>query len=129
MCIRDSFAPDRALAHAATDAGLERDVVSGQDFDGVTMAGYLDRAVYSIARGGPIRFFPNDEREARGNVGLTPDRLVCAAAKVARDRGWAVALVVDKRLPTPAGVRALANEQGVRLYRVAPDTDVAEVCA
>jgi hypothetical protein len=122
------FAPDRTLARAASRAGLAGDVVSGQDFDGVTMSGYLDRDVYSIARGAPIRYFVNDEREARGNVGLTPDALVCAAAEVARARGRPVALVVDKPLPTPSGVAVLAAAQGVRLYRIAPDAALSATC-
>jgi hypothetical protein len=123
------FAPDRTLARVASDAGLSQDVVSGQDYDGSTMAGYLDRPVWSIARGAPIRFFVNDEREARGNVGLTPQRLVCEAAAVAATRARPVALVVDKVLPTPSGVRQLAAVQGVRLYRVSPASDVAGECS
>ncbi len=115
----EPFAPDRTLAEAATRTGLARDVVSGQDFDGVTMAGYLDRPVWSIARGAPIRYFVNDEREARGNIGLTADRLVCAAADLARVRDRPVALVVDKPVPRLPGVRLLAESRGVRLYRVA----------
>jgi len=122
------FAPDRTLAAAASRARLAGDVVSGQDFDGVTLAGYLDRDVYSIARGAPMRYFVNDEREARGNVGLTPDRLVCAAAIVSRARSRAVALVVDKPMPTPSGVELLAAAQGVRLYRIAPDAAVPSTC-
>jgi hypothetical protein len=122
------FAPDRTLAAAATRAGLERDVVSGQDFDGATMAGYLDADVFSIARGEPLRFFVNDEREARGNVDLAPARLVCEAGGVARTRGSPVALVVDQALPTVIGVRLLAETQGVRLYRIAPDADVPGKC-
>jgi len=122
------FAPDRTLAEVAVDAGLAHDVVSGQDFDGVTMAGYLDTPVFSIARDTPIRFFVNDEREAVGNEGLTPSRLVCEAATVAQRRDRPVALVVDKALPTPDGVHLLASVQGVRLYRVAPTVTVAGQC-
>ena len=113
------FALDRTLAQVADDAGLARDVVSGQDYDGSTMAGYLDRPVWSIARDAPMRFFVNDEREAMGNEGLTPRRLVCAAAAVAQRRGHAVALVVDKPLPIPDG-GLLSATQGVRLYRCCP---------
>jgi len=115
------FAPDRTLAAAAVDAGLARDVVSGQDFDGATMSGYLDTPVYSIARRAPMRFFVNDEREAVGNADLTAARLVCDAAGVAQRRGRPVALVVDKPVPTPAGVALLVETQGVRLYRVDAD--------
>ncbi len=114
------FAPDRTLADAAVDAGLARDVVSGQDFDGATISGYLDQPVWSIARDEPMRFFTNDEREAVGNDNLTPARMVCAAASVARRRNTPVALVVDKPVPTPAGVGLLIEAQGVRLYRIDP---------
>jgi hypothetical protein len=123
------FAPDRTLAEAAVDTGLARDVVSGQDFDGATIAGYLDVPVYSIARHAPMRFFLNDDREAIGNEGLTPARLVCEGATVAQRRRRPVALVVDKRLPTPRGVHLRASSQGVHLYRIAPAADVAVECA
>ena len=123
------FAPDRTLAEVAVDAGLARDVVSGQDFDGATMAGYLDAPVYSIARREPMRIFVNDEREAVGNLGLTPARLLCEAAAVAERRERPVALVVDKPLSTPHGVELLATVQGVRLYRVAPDATVTAECS
>ncbi|HEY3672419.1 MAG TPA: hypothetical protein VGN51_15900 [Acidimicrobiia bacterium] len=42
------------------------------------------------------------------------------AVAVAQRRDRPVALVVDKRVPTP---------QGVRLCRLAPDADVAAECA
>ena len=113
---------DRTLAGVASDAGLAADVVSGQDFDGATMAGYLDRPVCVDRRGEPMRFFVNDEREAVGNADLTPTRLVCEARAVAQRRHRPVALVVDKPVPTPDGVALLAESQGVRLYRVDPDT-------
>ena len=107
------FAPDRTLAEAADDAGLARDVVSGQDFDGATMAGYLDRPVWSIARDEPMRFFVNDEREAVGNEDLTPtSACVCAASGAAQRRHRPVALVVDKPVPTPAGVALLVECAG-----------------
>jgi hypothetical protein len=92
------------------------------------MAGFLDRPVFSIARGEPMQFFVNDEREAEGNAGLTPVRLVCAAEALADRRGRPVALVVDKRLPDFDGVRLLASAQGVRLYRVAPSPGVPVDC-
>ena len=78
--------------------------------------------------GAPIRYFVNDEREARGNVGLTADRLVCAAADVARVRGRPVALVVDKPVSRPPGVRLLAESRGVRLYRIAPAAGGSSGC-
>ena len=122
------FAPDRTLAEAAADAGLAHDIVSGQDFDGATMSGYLDTPVFSIARHAPMRFFVNDEREAVGNADLTPKRLVCTAAGLARRREQPVALVVDKPVPTSAGVALLVAAQGVRLYRVEPDASTRAGC-
>jgi len=114
------FAPDRTLASVARDAGLSYDVVSGQDFDGATMAGYLDTDVFSIARGEPMRFFVNDEREARGNVNLTGRRILCSAADVAAARRRPVAVVADKPLPRVAGAVLLAARDGVALTRVGP---------
>jgi hypothetical protein len=122
------FSPETTLVDAAIDAGLARDVVSGQDFHGATMAGYLDRPVYSIARHAPMRFFVNDEREAVGNENLTAERMVCEAGRVANARRRPVALVVDKPVPTPPGVGLLAASQGVRLYRVADSADVTSGC-
>jgi hypothetical protein len=84
--------------------------------------------VYSLAREEPMRFFVNDEREAEGNEGLTPERLVCAAAAVADLRGRPVALVVDKPIPRFDGVRLLESAQGVRLYRVEPSAAVPATC-
>ena len=121
------FAPDRTLAEVAERAGFAQDVVSGQDYDGAAIAGYLDEPVWSIARGEPMRFFVADEREAAANRDLTPARLVCGAAAVAASRARPVALVVDKPMPTPDGVRLLFVIQGVHLYRVAPE--VAAACA
>src|SRR5262249_34926063 len=114
------FAPDRTLATTARAEGLERDVVSAQDFDGTTISGYLDQPVWSIARGAPMRFFTNDDREAIGNEDLTPARMVCAAGAVAAARHRPVALVTDQRVTTGAGVDLLVEAQGVRLYRVEP---------
>jgi hypothetical protein len=114
------FTPDRALAHAAREHGLARDVVSGQDFDGVTMAGYLDTPVHSIARDAPIRFLVNDQLEADGNWRLTGRKILCRAAAVAASRGRAVAVVADKPLPRAAGATLLLESGGVGLTRVAP---------
>jgi hypothetical protein len=114
------FAPDRTLATVARDAGLSHDVVSGQDFDGATMAGYLDADVFSIARDEPMRFFVNDEREAVGNVNLTGRRILCSAADVAAARRRPVAVVADKPVPRVAGAVLLAARDGVALTRVGP---------
>jgi hypothetical protein len=112
------FAPDRTLARAVVRAGMTNDVVSGQDFDAVTMSGYLDRPVYSVARGEWIRIFVNDQKEADGNWRLTSQKVICAAADLAHARAHPVALVVDKTLRARNGVTRLASSQGVSVYRV-----------
>lgn len=122
------FAPDRSLASAATAAGLERDVVSAQDFDGATIAGYLDRPVWSLARHAPMRFFVNDEREARGNWHVTGRTVLCGAADVAARRGRAVAVVADKPLPEARGVTSLLVRDGVELTRVEPRVAGSSAC-
>jgi hypothetical protein len=122
------FAPDRTLADAARHAGLARDVVSGQDFDGATMAGYLDTPVWSIARAAPMRFFVNDEREARGNVALSGRRILCTAAAVAERRGHQVAVVADKALPAASGASLLVARDGVALTRVDPRVAGSSTC-
>jgi hypothetical protein len=122
------FAPDRTLAEVAEDAGLTRDVVSGQDFDGATMAGYLDVPVWSIARNEPMRFFVKDEREARGNDGLTAREILCRAADVAVRRSRPVAVVTDKTLPRVNGATVLATVDGVLLTRIEPPTAETAPC-
>jgi hypothetical protein len=123
-----AFTPDRALADVARHHGLAHDVVSGQDFDAVTMAGYLDTPVHSIARGGSIRFFVNDQREADGNWQLTGRKILCRAAAVAVERGHAVAVVADKPLPTVDGARMLRELGGVGLTRVTPTVAESGTC-
>ena len=59
------FAPDRTLAQVAAARGMRDRIVSGQDYDSVTMSGYLDVPVYSVARHDWIRYFHNDQREGR----------------------------------------------------------------
>jgi hypothetical protein len=112
------FSPDRALARAAGRAGLGDAIVSGSDFDAVTVGGFLDRPVYSVARGAWIRFFVHDEREADGIRRTTTADVVCAAQRLAHDRGHAVAVVLARR-PRAPWVR-LAHAGGVSLYRVDP---------
>ena len=123
-----AFTPDRALAAAARDHGLAHDIVSGQDFDAVTMAGYLDVPIYSIARGESIRYFVNDQREADGNWQLTGRKILCRAAAVAAERGHPVAVVADKSLPAAVGARLLLTSGGVGLTRVTAAVDSSSTC-
>jgi hypothetical protein len=121
-----AFSPDEALARAARDAGAAHLIVSGQDFDAVAMAGFLDTRVYSVARGAWIRYFVNDRREANGNERMTDASILCAASRLADARDHASVVVVDRSLPATAGVRELTEQQGVRLYAVTPG---AAACA
>jgi hypothetical protein len=114
------FSPDRELARTAVSAGLRRDVVSAQDYEAVTMSGYLEVPVWSLARNESVDFFVSDEREKRGNARLSPQIDICRAGALARVRGHAVGLVVDADLPSTTGVRLLVSSQSARLYRVTP---------
>ena len=84
------FAPDRTLAEVAAARGMSDRIVSGQDYDGVTMAGYLDVPVYSVARQDWIRYFHNDQREADGNWHMTDRVLRCTSARLAHQQGEAM---------------------------------------
>ena len=110
-----AFSPEAELAAAAERAGAADLVVSGQDFHAVAMAGFLDRPVYSVARGEWIRFLTNDRREADGNAHMTNVGIVCAAARLAEARARTVVLVTDRDFAVPGGGRLLAADQGVRL--------------
>jgi len=114
------FSPDRELARTAVSAGLRRDVVSAQDYEAVTMSGYLEVPVWSLARNESVDFFVSDEREKRGNAHLSPRIDICRAGALARARGHAVGLVVDADLPSTRGMRLLISSQSARLYRVTP---------
>jgi hypothetical protein len=114
------FAPNRTLAAAATAHGLQRDIVSAQDFDAITMAAYLEQPVFSIARGTDLEFFPNDEREARGYEHLTDQKIECRAAQLAQQRGRPVGLVTDRELPVVQGITSLRSSEGITLLRVTP---------
>jgi hypothetical protein len=118
------FSPDRALAHAASAHHLSDRLVSGEDFTAVGVAGYLDRATYSVARRAWTRFFVHDDLQATRMRALTDDRLVCAAGRLAEQRQRDTGLLTDRTLHGPA-LRRLAIDQGVALYEVAPAAAVA----
>ncbi len=115
----DDFSPDRALAQAVVRERLQRDIVSADDYDATAVGAYLDRRVYSIVQGKPIRFVINDVRELRGNLELTRSSALCAAGALAFRRGRPVALVV-RGAPSRSekGVESLVRERGVELLRV-----------
>jgi hypothetical protein len=126
---RQEFAPNRFLAATAERHGLQQDVVSAQDYDGVTMSAYLETPVWSIARGEDIVYFTNDEREARGYAHLTNAKIVCEAAAVARERSRPVALVTDRNLGRGPGREFLATSHGVTLWRVVASAGDGVACA
>ncbi|HEY3673633.1 MAG TPA: hypothetical protein VGN51_22040 [Acidimicrobiia bacterium] len=125
---QQEFAPNRFLATTAERHGLAHDVVSAQDFDAVTMSAYLERPVWSIARGADIAYFSNDETEARGYAHLTNAKIVCAAAEVARERSRPVALVTDRDLGRGQGRELLATSHGVTLWRVVASASDGSTC-
>ena len=104
------FVPDRTLAEVAAARGMSHRIVSGQDYDGVTMAGYLDAPVYSVARQGWIRYFHNDQREADGNWHMTDRVLRCtSAAACGRCRGKRRRSSPTDRLCQSPGFRRIAS--------------------
>jgi hypothetical protein len=122
----EDFSRDRVLADAISDAGLDRSIVSAQDWDATTIGGYLDRSVHSLAREADIRFLTTDDRQARGIERLDTRAVECASLGLAQRRGEPVALVVAGRLParTP-----LVRNDGAAVYVITPDGTTAEACA
>jgi hypothetical protein len=122
----DAFSRDEALAGIVHHARLDDAIVSGQDWDAATIGGYLDRPVYSAARGAWIRYFIHDDREAQGFEHLTDRRVVCAAAHVAATTRGPVAIVTDHHMH---GLPLLGSSEGGYVYRFAPTASgVASGC-
>ena len=113
----EAFSRDEQLAAEVERAGLENAIVSGQDWDGVTVGGYLDRPVYSVVRGEWIRYFIHDEREARRFGEMTDRQILCSAAAVADARNRPVGLIVDHKL---RGATLVGTSEEAALYRVEP---------
>ena len=113
----EDFSRDAKLARAVHDARLDGHVVSAQDWDATTIGGYLDREVYSLARGEQIDYVTTDRRQERGMAALNPQSVACAAQRRANHEGHAVALVVAGNVP---GFAQLVREDGATVYRVAP---------
>jgi hypothetical protein len=111
------FSRDRVLADAVHDAGLDDHIVSAQDWDGTTIGGYLDRRVYSLARGQPIMFLVTDVRQQRGMARLAAHGVGCVAAAIADRRDVPVALIVAGEVP---GYRPLVVNDGASVYRIEP---------
>lgn len=118
VAITEPFSRDEALAHAVRAAGLERAIVSGQDWDGATVGGYLDRSVYSVVRGAWITYFIHDEREARRFETVTDADVLCAARTIADRRNEPVAVVVDHH--QLRGARLVAVSEDAAVFRVDP---------
>jgi hypothetical protein len=112
------FSRDEALAQAVRSARLERAVVSGADWDGATVGGYLDRPVYSVVRGEWITYFVHDEREARRFESITDADVVCAARTIADRRHEPVAVIVDHH--HLRGGQRVAVSEDAAVFRVDP---------
>jgi hypothetical protein len=118
----EPFSRDEALAQAVHRAHLDDAIVSGQDWDGATVGGYLDRSVYSVVRSEWIEYFIHDEREAR-RFGKISDRdVLCDAARIAVRRQAPVAVIVDHKM---RGAQLVAVSEDAALYRVDPDATLA----
>ena len=122
---RAAFSRDEALAQMVHAAHLDDAIVSGQDWDGTTIGGYLDRSVYSVARHQWIRYFTHDQREAKGVRRLTDRDVRCAAETIASDRARPVAVVTDHRM---RGLRVVGRSDNGFVYRVDPPRG-APACA
>jgi hypothetical protein len=122
----DAFSRDEALAQAVHRAHLDGAIVSGQDWDGTTVAGYLDRPVFSVARHEWIRYFVHDTREANGFRATTDRAVLCAADLIANARHRPVALVTDHRMRGP---QLVARSELAAVYRVDPPARIPAGCA
>jgi hypothetical protein len=120
------FAPNQAVAAAVRAAGLRDHVVSGQDLDATSVAAYLDRPVYSVARQAWIRYFIHDDREARRFGSLSGAEVLCAARRVARAADHAAAVITEHPVPRgEPGVARLVTIDHVEVVRVEPDAALA----
>jgi len=113
----EEFSRDARLARAVHDAHLDDVIVSAQDWDATAIGGYLDRDVYSLARGETIRFLTTDTREQRGIEGLNVDSVRCAAHARETEVGRPIALIVAGHV---TGEPALERNDGAVVYRIAP---------
>ena len=116
----EPFSRDESLAASVHAAHLENAIVSGQDWDGATVGGYLDRSVYSAVRGEWVRYFIHDEREARRFTTLRDRDVMCDAARIATKRDTQVGVIVDHAL---RGAQLVAVSEEARLYRVDAGAD------
>jgi hypothetical protein len=120
------FAPNQAVADVVRAAGLQDHVVSGQDFDATSVAAYLDRPVYSVARQAWIRYFIHDDREARRYNALRAAEILCAAWRVARGAHHAAAIITEHPLAGgEPGVARIVTIDHVEVIRVDPDATLA----
>jgi hypothetical protein len=100
--------------------------VSGQDFDATSVAAYLDRPVYSVARQAWIRYFIHDDREARRYSALRAAEILCTARRVARGAHHAAAIITEHLTPhRDPGVARIVTIDQVEVIRVDPDATLA----
>jgi hypothetical protein len=120
------FAPNQAVATVVRAAGLQNHLVSGQDFDATSVAAYLDRPVYSVARHAWIGYFIHDNREARRFDTLRAPEVLCTARQLARTAHHATAVITEGPLPRPEpGITRIVTVDHVEVVRVHPDATVA----
>jgi hypothetical protein len=113
------FSPDRAIADVIRHEAPHAAIVSGADYDALTVAGYLDRPVYSVARRAWTRYFVHDARQQRGTAHLDAAEVLCEARALAERSGRpVVAFVAAKELPS--GARQLTEAGGVGVLLVQP---------
>ena len=91
------------------------------DARATTIGAYLDRPVYSAARGDWIRSFVGTTATRDAYARMTGTQLACRARALAAARGHDVAYVVDHALPASFGVTELGSEVGVHVYRIHGD--------
>jgi hypothetical protein len=120
------FAPNQALAVAVRAAGLKDHVVSGHDFDATSVAAYLDRPVYSVARQAWIRYFIHDNFEAHRYNSLRIADVLCTARTVARRADHAAAVITEQPVPRgePGVARIIAIDH-IEVVRVDPAATLA----
>jgi hypothetical protein len=111
------FAQNELLADAARRHGVASHIVSGVDFLGIGVAGYLDRDIFSVAQGRWRRTLRFDEVQKRGEAMITPTALLCAAHALAASSDHDVGVISTESLRSGSVV---ARRGAARLYVLTP---------
>src|SRR5262249_40127282 len=112
------FSPARELADAVRHHHANGPIVSDDDFDALTLGGYLDRPVYSVARHAWTTYFVHDERQARGMRRLAPGAVAREADALARRSTGHAVLVVAPRDQLPSDARVVVTVGGLSVAQV-----------